>query len=75
MTKLLDRAIEAVSALPEDKQDELAALVMKFIALREPIHQLTPEEGASFSKSLDQAARGEFASDEDVHSLFSKYAR
>jgi len=74
MTKLFDKAIEAVSALPDDKQDELAELVLKAISQREPIHQLTPEEEATFSKSLDQAARREFASEQDVRSVFSKYA-
>jgi hypothetical protein len=74
MTKLLDTALEAVSALPDDKQDELAELVLKFISLGETIHQLTPEEEASFAKSLDQAAKREFASDDEVRQIFSKYA-
>lgn len=75
MTKLLDIAVEQAKGLPAELQDEMAELVFKFISLRTPIPQLTSEEEASFSRSLDQAARREFASDDDVQSVFSKYAQ
>lgn len=74
MTKLLDRAIEAISALPAEKQDEMAEIMLKLVNLNEPVHHLTPEEAASFATSLAQAERREFASDDDVQAVFSKYA-
>jgi hypothetical protein len=39
----------------------------------EPVYKLTPEEAASLDKSLRQAARREFASDEEVRALWAKY--
>ncbi|MEN3146008.1 hypothetical protein ABCW43_01710 [Neorhizobium sp. IRAMC:178] len=73
MTKLLDRAIEAAKELPAEMQDEIARVMLTLVGKGEPVHQLTAEEEASFAKSLEQAARRQFAPAEQVQAIWSKY--
>jgi hypothetical protein len=75
MTKLLDRAIQAVSALPAEMQDEYAGILLRLMGVDEPqdVYQLTPEEKADLEKGLAEAERGEFASDEEVRAMWAKY--
>jgi hypothetical protein len=75
MTKLLDRAIEAARELPAEMQDEIARVMLTLVDKSDSLHQLTAEEEASFAKSLDQAARREFAPAEQVQAIWSKYAQ
>jgi hypothetical protein len=75
MTKLLERAIEAARALPAEMQDELARMMLHVAAGDDDIQDLSPEEKESFARSLDQASKGIFASDEDVRSVFDRYSR
>ncbi|MDP9840566.1 hypothetical protein J2T09_005353 [Neorhizobium huautlense] len=75
MTKLLDRAIEVARELPAEMQDELARLMMTFFNGEQDFYVMSPEEEASFKKSLEQAARGEFASDERVEAIWSRFSR
>lgn len=42
MTKLLEKGIEAIRALPSDRQDMAGELLLS-IATRQPRYQLTPE--------------------------------
>jgi hypothetical protein len=72
MTKLLDQAVEAVRRLPAGDQDEIARAIMELTgAGGEPI-QLTPEEQAAVDLSKAAAARGEFATDEEVRAVWAK---
>ena len=75
MTKLLDRAIEAAKELPAEMQDEIARVMLTLVGKGESVHQLTAEEEASFAKSLEQAARREFAPAEQVQAIWTKYAQ
>lgn len=73
MTQLLDDAIARARALPPETQDALARAM--FVLLDdepEPI-ALSPQERASLGRSLDQADRGEFASDERVRAIWAKH--
>lgn len=73
MTERLELVIARLRELPPDTQDEIASAMLVLVdAASEPI-ALTPEEQASFAKSLAQAARGEFASDEEVAAIWAKY--
>jgi hypothetical protein len=75
MTKLLDRAIEAARELPADMQDEIAHLVMKFVNGGEETYFMPPEEAASFKTSLEQAARGEFASEQRMQEIWKRFTK
>jgi hypothetical protein len=63
MTKLLDRAFEIVRDLPPDGQDDIARVMLR----------LTPEEQDALAASRAAAARGEFATDEQVRTVWIKY--
>jgi hypothetical protein len=75
MTRLLEQAIEAARSLPADVQDDIARVVLRLAgrddeALRLP---LTLEERAAVATSKAAAARGEFATDEQVRILWAKH--
>lgn len=67
MTTIVDKAIDALRSLPEDRQRELAESV---IAAAEDTEELTAAEQAAVDEGLAQAKAGEFVSDEEVARLF-----
>ena len=73
MTKLLDRAVEAARNLPPDTQDEIARLVLQIAGDEEPPFVLTAGERAAIASSKEAAARGEFATDEQVRAAWVKH--
>jgi hypothetical protein len=72
MTRLLEQAVEAVSALPDEVQDDLARILLQLAGVDQPPYELTPEEAADFDASL-AAAKGEFATDEEVRAVWAKH--
>jgi predicted transcriptional regulator len=74
MTKLLDRALEAARNLPAAAQDDIARVVLRLAgADDEPPVPLTPDEQAAVAASKAAAARGEFATDEQVRAVWAKH--
>ena len=73
MSDLLDRAIAGVRDLPPEQQDEIASWIMQWTSDDASPVVLTAEEERSLEASLGQAARGEFASAEDIQALWAKY--
>lgn len=73
MTRLLEQAVKAVSALPDEAQDDLARILLQLAGLDQPPHELTPEEAADLDASLDEAAKSEFATDEEVRAVWAKH--
>jgi len=73
MTKLLERAVEAARALPPELQDEIACTLLQFVGEEPPAIQLTAEEKAALEISKAAAARGEFATDEQVRAIWAKH--
>jgi hypothetical protein len=74
MTKLLDRAFEVVRDLPPDGQDDIARVVLRLTGVDdEALVTLTPEEQDALAASRAAAARGEFATDEQVRTVWIKY--
>jgi hypothetical protein len=75
MTKLLDQALEALRVLPPDVQDDIARIVLQLVRDDvEPV-ALSPDERAAISVSKSAAARGEFATDEQVRAVWAKHGR
>jgi predicted transcriptional regulator len=72
MIKILEEAIQKVGALPEEKQ-AFAAEVLEHIAAsdREVFH-IPEEHRAAVLEGLQQAERGEFATDEEMAALWKK---
>jgi hypothetical protein len=74
MTKLLERAVRAARNLPPDAQDDIAHVVLRLAgADDQPPVQLTADEQAAIAASKAAAARGEFATDDDVRTVWSKH--
>jgi hypothetical protein len=74
MTKLLDQALEAARSLPPEAQDDIAQVVLRLIGEDdESPMQLTPDEQAAIGVSKAAAARGEFATDEQVPAVWAKH--
>lgn len=74
MTKLLERALEAARNLPPDAQDDIARMVLRLTgADEEPPIALSSEERSAVVNSQSAAARGEFATDEQVRAVWNKH--
>lgn len=74
MTKLLDQALEAARNLPPAAQDDIARVVLRLAGSdsEEPPVALSPDERAAIAASKAAAARGEFATDEQVRAAWAK---
>ena len=73
MTTLLDRAVEAARSLPPETQDEIARLVLQLAGGDGAPIALTAEERAAIDASRAAAARGEFATDDEVRAVWAKH--
>jgi hypothetical protein len=74
MTKLLDRALEAARNLPADAQDDIARVVLQLAGTEETDRVvLSADERAAIAISKAAAARGEFATDEQVRATWAKH--
>jgi hypothetical protein len=74
LSKPLEAAVAAVSALSVDQQDLIALEITERVrALTEPPTSLTPRERAELEGELAAARRGELASDTDVATMYAKY--
>jgi hypothetical protein len=74
MTKLLERALGAMRDLPPDAQDSIALVVLRLTgADDEAPAPLSPEEHAAIVASKAAAARGEFATEDQVRAIWAKH--
>ena len=74
MTKLLEQALKAVRDLPADVQDDIARIVLELAGNDDaPPVALSSEERAAIARSKAAAGRGEFATDEQVRSVWAKH--
>jgi hypothetical protein len=72
MTKLLEEGIQAVRALPADRQDMAGELLLT-LAASEPQYPLTTEQVHDLRRALEEADRGEFASEADLAETWKKF--
>jgi hypothetical protein len=75
MTRLLEQAMETVSVLPDDVQDELARMLLQVAGVDQPPIQLTAEEEADLAEADAEVLRGEFATDEEIAAMWAKHGR
>jgi hypothetical protein len=74
MTKLLDEALAAVRNLSPAEQDKIARAMLRLTGTdNEPPVALSTDERAAITASKAAAARGEFASDEQVRATWAKH--
>jgi hypothetical protein len=70
---LLEHAVETMRGLPSEMQDDLARLLLQLAGEDQPMIPLTADERAAIDVSKAAAARGEFASDEQVRAIWAKH--
>jgi DNA-binding TFAR19-related protein (PDSD5 family) len=75
MTKLLQKALEAVRLLPPENQDEIARAMLSLAGEESAPGDIDPAHVADVLESLAQAKRREFASDGDVEAAFRHFDR
>lgn len=72
MTKLLEHAIEKLSQLPKEQQDELARMLIKTADGEQTPYVLTKEERMDVQAALREIERGEFATEKEMAALWKK---
>jgi hypothetical protein len=75
MTKLLQKALEAVRRLPQDSQDEIARVMLSLTGDREESAEVDPAHLPDVLESLAQAKRRQFATDAEVEAAFRRFDR
>ncbi len=75
MTKLFDKALEAMRRLPPEGQDEIARTILRLVNDDEEPELIEPADLAAVLDGLAQARRKEFASDDQVEAAFRRFGR
>ncbi len=75
MNQLLDKALKAVRQLPEPEQEEIARLMLDLAAQQGEPEDIDPEHLPSVLRGLEQAKRGEFATEAEVAAAFARFKR
>jgi hypothetical protein len=74
MTKLLEKALEAVRRLPPEAQDEIALAMLNLADEGEP-EEVDPAHLSAVLEGLAQARRREFASDPEIAAAFRRFEK
>jgi len=75
MTKLLDRALDAARRLSVDEQDDVARLLLQLLGEEAEVVTLSPAERDAIARSKAAADHGDFASEEQVQQVLSKFSQ
>jgi predicted transcriptional regulator len=75
MTKLLDKALEAVRRLPPGSQDEIAHAMLTLAGDEGVPEAVDPAHLPAILEGLAQANRGQFATDKDIEAAFRRFDR
>lgn len=73
MTELLEKAVAVARELPPRSQDKIARIILAASENDEEPYVLTPEEEEAVAEGREAAARGEFATDEQMAALWTKF--
>lgn len=75
MTKLLEKAVEAVRKLPWESQDEIARAMLNLAARDGEPEPIDPSHLPAVLEGLAQARGGTFATDGEVEAAFRRFDR
>jgi len=75
MTKMLERGIKAVEALPPEQQDLAGQLLLELASSMAPKFGLTPEQIEDVKLAIAEADRGEFATQDEVEEAWKRFER
>ena len=73
MSAMMERAVERLRSLPENRQDELAPVVIMLADDESVPSELTAEDIRIIEESRAEASRGEFVSDEAMQKLWARF--
>ena len=71
-TDLLDKAVEAVRRMPPDTQETIAQAMLDLAGLGATV-EIDPDDLQDVLAGLDEIARGDIATDEEVKSAFRQF--
>jgi predicted transcriptional regulator len=72
MTKVLEDVIEKLRRLPEDRQAYAAEVLEQIVASDGDLFVVPDEHRSAVLEGLEQADRGEFATDQEMAALWKK---
>jgi len=75
MTKLLEKALEAVRRLPPDTQDEIALAMLTLSGSDDQVEDVDAAHLPAVLEGLAQAKRREFATDAEIEAAFRRFDR
>jgi hypothetical protein len=75
MTDLMEKALAAVRHWPRERQDEAAEMLLALDRLGPATYIASAEELAAIDEALEQARRGEFASEAEVKAAFARFRK
>jgi hypothetical protein len=75
MTKLLEKALEAVRRLPPGTQDEIARAMLTLAGDEGALEEIEPTHLSAVLEGLSQAKRRQFATDDEVEAAFRRFDR
>jgi hypothetical protein len=73
MNQQLEEAIERVKALPDDRQQEAAFILLGFLDQQKPDLYLSPEQIVEIERCMSDDEP--FASEDDVRSVFGRLTK
>ena len=73
MTKLLEKAVEAVRRLPPRRQDEIARAMLTLAGDEGEPEDIDPAHLPAVLEALAQAKRRQFATDNEVEAAFRRF--
>ena len=74
MTKeQIEQILERVRRWPAERQEDAAAILLEMEQQDSSFYELSEEELAEIEVALEEADRGEFATDEEMKALFDRY--
>ena len=73
MTKLLEKALEAVRRLPPDGQDQIALAMLSLSGHEGEPEEIDPAHLPAVLEGLAQAKRRQFATDAEVEAAFRRF--
>jgi len=75
MTKLLEKALEAVRRLPPAGQDEIALAMLTLTGNEGEPEEIEPAHLPAVLEGLAQAKHRQFATDDEVEAAFRRFER
>ena len=74
MTKeQIEQIFERVRTWPLERQQDAAEMLLRTEEQGTDVYDLSEEEEAEIKLALEEAERGEFATDEEMKALFDRY--